>query len=98
MGIGILAFLTFWPSIVLMVVGVFRARRDDYTGVGDLRVAPTWPFVGGRSYRYIEVAPGARLGALPITPRITALQFARDSTREAQMGNTDRQCGDMIVT
>ena len=27
-GFGILAFLTFWPGIVLMVLGVFASRRQ----------------------------------------------------------------------
>jgi len=28
-GFGILAFFTFWPSIILMVVGAVRARRHE---------------------------------------------------------------------
>ena len=28
-GFGILAFFTFWPSIILMVAGAVRARRQE---------------------------------------------------------------------
>ena len=98
-GPGMLAVLTFWPAVVLLALGVVRARRRGARWQWPASWPRARPWGGDHPPTALRVAAGvASVGLSPVPPVVTMSRYPRSTSAASEAASRSSSSAGRVAT